>query len=111
MPSETHSKAVAELLEGRHFLQPQQPESLRERRLTLERPHDQRAGESFARPGAERKVKVAATAARHGSKPLQLTAILAPKSVGREAAGIMDSAQNDQSADLEAPRQAVELGS
>src|SRR5947209_20355517 len=78
-------------------------------RLPLEGAGDESARKAFA--GARRlgQVEVPALSLRQRRQPRKLLAILQPELLAREPAHVVHPAQEDERADLEAPRQALQL--
>src|SRR5947209_4289187 len=79
-------------------------------RLPLERADDERAGEALADARRLRQVEVTTTSLGNGLQSFDLVVVRLPELLLRQAAGVMDPAQDDQGADLEASREAIDLG-
>src|SRR3972149_1577801 len=78
-------------------------------RLPFERARDQGAGEALADPRRLRQVEIAPASAGNRAQPFELVRVRLPELLAGEATDIVDPAQNDQGADLGAPRESIEL--
>ena len=96
---------MPQVFERGHLFEPKQPERLREGCPAFQRADNQRAGEAFAYPGAQRQVEVAAATPWQGAQACEFFIICSPVFVSCQPPGIVDTAQNNQCADFEAPRQ------
>src|SRR5882724_13070859 len=79
-------------------------------RLTFERADDKRAGEPLADPRRLCQVKVAAAPLGDGPQSFELGFIGLPELLSRQAADVVDPAQDDQGADLKAAGESIDLG-
>src|SRR5262249_37761766 len=99
---------MAELTEGRELGEAEKPEGVAVQRLHVEGTRCQGWREPLPHTRGLGQVEIAAAAPWLYPKPLQFVLVGLPELIPREAARVVDAAEDHQRAHLEAPGEAIE---
>jgi len=100
---------VAQLLKGRVLGETKKAKRIAMEGLAFKSVAHESRGKSFADARSLRPVEVPASALWNRAQPLQFGPVCGPKLILRQISRVVNSAENDESADLETSRQASEF--